>query len=80
MGPLRSSLKTFVGSGVRGSGWVGSGRVGSGSDFDNPITKLPIFLRKSERVGSVRFGSVRFGSVRFGSVRVVSFLNHLENY
>ena len=70
MGPLRSSLKTFVGSGVRGfGGRVGSGRVGSCSDFDNPITKLPIFLRKSERVGSVRFGSVRFSSVRFGSVR-----------
>ena len=60
MGPLRSSLKTFVGSGVRGPG-----RVGSCSDFDNPITKLPIFLRKSER---------------FGSVRVVSVLNHVENY
>ena len=44
MGPLRSSLKTFV---------------GSGSDFDNPITKLPIFSRKCERVGSVRVGSGR---------------------
>ena len=65
MGPLRSSLKTFVGS-----------RVRSGSDFDNPITKQNCRFSRG-RFGSGRLGSGQVGSGRFGSGRVVSFLNHL---